>query len=250
MLHVLAIGSAVALGSLVFRNQSKTLRHKRHLKSNLNAGQTPHSEGSRDLYQNTKKKLLAIRKVLAISMGGTQERDKQFYRLTAQQGKDSSTVENLNLDRRISISIGLMGLAVVGTFGYAPLLHIAGGLTLINNLPVFQELSRNLKKGRITTELLEIVSQISLLVTGYFFLATLVCFIALLDLKLLRRTEEHSHQQLIDQFNQKPHSIWVFVDGIEVEMPLEAVRKNNFVIVNTGEVIPVDGIHSGRNCYY
>jgi len=263
MLHVvLAIGSAVALGSsLAFGRQSKTLKHKRYPKGYLNiepllnsqgsSTQTHRktrptnthnvSQGSENLYQNTKKKFLAIRKVFAISMGGTQERDEQLHRLTAQQGKYSTNAENLKLNRRLNISIGLVGLAAVGTFFYAPLLPIAGMVTLINNLPVFQELSRNLRKGRITTELLEIVSQISLLVTGYFFLATVVCSLALLDLKILRRTEEHSHKQLIDRFSQKSHSIWIFVDGTEVEIPLEAVRKNDFVVVNAGEVIPVDG---------
>lgn len=244
MLHVvLAIGSAVALGSsLAFRRQSRTLRRKRYPMGNLNAEPAPNSQGSRDLFQGAKKKFLAIRKVFAISMGGTQERDEQFQRLTAQQGKYSTNAANLKLDRRLNISIALVGLAAVGTFFYTPLLRVAGMVTLINNLPVFQELSRNLRKGRITTELLEIVSQISLLVTGYFFLATVVCSLALLDLKILRRTEEHSHKQLIDRFSQKSHSIWVFVDGTEVEIPLEAVRKNDFVVVNAGEVIPVDGM--------
>ncbi|RLA44742.1 MAG: hypothetical protein DRR42_20145, partial [Gammaproteobacteria bacterium] len=270
MLPVLAIGSAIALGSsLAFGRQSRTLRRKRYPKGYLDTESPPNSQGSstgradqadgktrsasadnerhdssqrsRDFYQGTKKKFLAIRKVFAISMGGTQDRDKQFQRLTAQRGKASVNAVNLNLDRRIKLSIGLIGLAAAGSFFYAPLLRIAGVGTLFNNLPVFQELSRNLKKGRITTELLEIVSQISLLVTGYFFLATLVCFIALLDMKLLRRTEEHSHQQLIDMFSQKPHSIWVFIDGAEIEIPLEAVRKNDLVVVNAGEVIPVDG---------
>ncbi len=243
MLHVvLAIGSAVALGSsLAFGRKTKTLRRKHYPKDSLNAEPASHSQGSHNLFQGAKKKLLIIRKVFAISMGGTQERDEQFQRLTEQRGKNSTSAANRKLDRQLNISIGLMGLAAAGTFFYAPLLRIAGAATLINNLPVLKELSRNLKKGRITTELLEVVSQISLLVTGYFFLATLVCFIALLDLKLLRRTEEHSQQQLIDQFSQKPHTIWVFVDGTEVEMPLEAVRKNDFVVVNAGEVIPVDG---------
>jgi len=31
------------------------------------------------------------------------------------------------------------------------------------------------------------------------------------------------------------------MDGAEVEIPLEAVRKNDFVVVNAGEAIPVDG---------
>ena len=241
MIHiVLAIASAAIFGS------SLTLRrnNRRQLKNPL-SGKSQNSDNENPytlhLYKDAKKKLLAVKKVFAISMGGAQERDEQLQRLSSQQGQAIANAENRMLDRRINLSMGLMGLAAAGAFFYTPLLRIAGAGTLINNVPVFRELTKNLKKRRITTELLEIVSQISLLITGYFFLATVVCFIALLDIKLLRRTEEHSHKQLIDMFSQKPHSIWVFVDGVEVEMPLESVRKNDFVVVNAGEVIPVDG---------
>lgn len=264
MFPVLAIGSAVALGSsLAFGRRFKTLRRKRYPKGYIltessstseqealskksssskarNKGQFS-SQHSGNLFRNSKKRFLAVRKVFAISMGGKQGRDEQLHRLTANRGKDIIDTEELKLNRRIKIAVGLVGIAAAGSFFYTPLLLLAGAATLFNNLPVFKELTRNLKKGRITTELLEIVSQISFLVTGYFFLTTVVCFIALLDLKLLRRTEEHSQQQLIDQFSQKSHSIWIFVDGTEVEIPLEAVRKNDFVVVNAGEAIPVDG---------
>jgi Cu2+-exporting ATPase len=271
MLQILAISSAIALGStLTFGRKSRTLKRKRfphrYIKTapqpdtqKLSTGAADKTRGknqytravkqgrsssqqSHNLYRDAKNRFHTIRKVVAISMGGTQDRDEQITRLAAQHGKGDLNATDLKLDRRINISVGLMGLAAAGSFFYSPLLRVAGVATLFNNLPVFQELSKNLRKGRITTELLEIVSQISLLVTGYYFLATFVCFVALLDLKLLRRTEEQSHKQLIDQFSQKSHTVWVFVDGAEVEMPLEAVRKNDFVVVNTGEVIPVDGI--------
>ena len=269
MLPVLAIASAVALGSsLVLGRQSKTLKRKPYSKGYLDAKFSSKSQRSsigatgqahkknqpnrtnnknqlsQDLYQSAKKikrGIFAIQKVFAISLGGTQDRDKQLHQLTAHRSKNSINTANRKLDRKINISVGLIGLAATGSFFYSPLLVIAGVGTLINSLPVFQELSKNLKKGRITTELLEIVSQISFLLTGYYFLATVVSFIALLDIKLLKRTEEHSQQQLIDKFSQKSHSIWVIIDGTEVEMSLEAVRKNDLVIVNTGETIPVDG---------
>lgn len=256
MLPVLAIASAIALGSgLAFGRQSRTLKRKPSLKNyiklspsstNNTHDDTPFSNpDSVDLSHSTKKlkrTVLAIRKVFAISFGGVQDRDKQLHRLTTQKNNHIINPIDRKLNNRINISIGLIGLAAVGSFFYAPLLMVAGVGTLINNLPVFQELSKNLKKGRITTELLEVVSQISFLVTGYFLLATIVSFIALLDIKLLKRTEENSHQQLIDRFSQKPHLIWVIVNGIEIEVPFESISKGDIVIVNTGEVIPVDGI--------
>jgi Cu2+-exporting ATPase len=271
LVEVLALGSAVALGSgLTFRRQNKSLTQKLGAKRALHQNAAPDSQphasasagrtsskgrfraganegrsarpGSRDLYQGAKKGFLALRKVFTISMGGTQTRDQHLRRLAAQNGNQGDFAAERKLDRKINLSIGLMGLAAVGTFFYAPFLRIAAAGTLYNYVPVFQELSKNLKRGRISTELLEVVSWISFLVSGYFFLATFVSFTALLNLKLLRRTEEHSHQQLIDSFSQKPHSIWVISEGAEVEIPLAAVRKQDIVVVNAGEMIPVDGI--------
>ena len=255
MLPLLAVASAVAFGSsLAFGRRSTALRKTGKSKGRFNGKLPFHKQNvstttvnknrySQGLYKDTKKKFFAIRKVFAISMGGTQDRDKHFQQLTIQHGhsKSNTNITNLRLDRKIGFSIFLMGLATVGAFVYTPLLSIAGIATLFNSLPVFQELFKNLKKGRITTELLEVVSQVSFLLTGYYFLATFVSFIALLDIKLLKRTEEHSQKLLIDRFSQKPHLIWVVAEGSEVEIPLEAVRKHDLVIVNAGETIPVDG---------
>ena len=271
IVHVLALGSAVALGSrLAFTQRPKQLRRKlsprttRDTEASADAsdasagwaarahgkGRLSNSgirdrfsiQGSRDLYEGARKGVLAFRKVVVISMGGTQDRDAQLHRLTGQQGASGLDTEDRKLNGRIQVSIGLIGIAAAGALFYAPWLRIAAAGTLINNLPVFKELTKNLRKGRVTTELLEVVSQISFLVAGYFFLATVVAFIALLDLKLLRRTELHSQQILVDGFTQKSRPVWVISDGVEVEIPLEAVRKNDLVVVNAGEVIPVDGI--------
>lgn len=262
MLHVLVLGSVIALGSnILFGRQPRNSGHKppkdsRHTKlghdssglstktQRQNSNKKTFNNSNYDLNQSKKqlrKGFFAVQKVVSISLGGIQDRDKHFNQLSSQSSKENINPKDRMLDRRIKLSVGLIGLAAVGSFFYSPLLIIAGAGTLINSLPVLQELSKNLRKGRITTELMEIVSQISFLVTGYYFLATVVSFISLLDIKLLRRTEEHSQQQLIDQFSQKSHPIWVIVDGTEVEMPLEAVRKNDLVVVNAGGVIPVDG---------
>lgn len=270
LVEVLALGSAVALGSnLAFGRQNKSLRQKlrpgnslqpkpasrstawtsqsdseAHSKSRLNVGTNQGlfaTAGSKNLYRGAKHSLLALKKVFAISMGGAQTRDQHLSRLAAQQGNQDFQLSAEKLDRKITLSMGLMGLAAVGALFYAPFLRLAGAGTLYLYIPVIQELTRNLRKGRITTELIDVVSWISFLISGYFLLATVVTFTALMNLKLIKRTEEHSHQQLIDSFHQKPHSIWVISDGAEVETPLASVRKDDVVVVNAGEMIPVDG---------
>ena len=92
-----------------------------------------------------------------------------------------------------------MGLALIGTWFVSKLLPIAAAGAFYLFYPLCQKFSQELKKGRITTELIEIISIISFLIMGYIFLATLITFLSLLNLKQLARTEEHSHQQLINK---------------------------------------------------
>jgi len=182
-------------------------------------------------------------------MSGGELRDqhiKQITRMDENHQLDASAASAVSseskLNRNIKGSIGLMGLSLIGSWFYAPLLPIAGVATLYIFTPVFKKLFENLKKGHITTELIEVVSVISLLASGFFFLATFITFTGLLCQKLLTQTEQHSHKQLINSFSQKQQSVWVVKQNSEVEIPLDAVKKQDIVVVNAGEIIPVDGI--------
>lgn len=202
---------------------------------------------TKKVYQGTKNGLLSLKKVFVISFGGSQLRDEHLSRMASSERSSSRNTFEEKLDRRIKASVAVMGVAVIGSLAYSPLLRVAGAGSLYIFFPVFKELSKNLKKGRITTELLEIISLISFLVSGYVFLAAFVSFLALLNFKLLKRTEEHSHGILVDAFAQKPHSIWVIQNGVEVKIPLSAVRNQATVVVCAGEIIPVDGtVSEGR----
>jgi Cu2+-exporting ATPase len=268
--QVFALGSTVALASgLAVRRPEKRLRQKlsplrdRHTNAAQSwgfssedragnvAGAREYRNGihwarvpvpmTQQIYQRAKNGVLALKKVLVIGFGGSQLRDQHLDQLSSGQRLSGQDTTEKKLDSRIKASVAVMGLAVVGCLAYPPLLRVAGAGSLYIFVPVFQELSKNLKRGRITTELLEIVSLISFLVSGYFFLAAFVSFLALLNFKLLKRTEEHSHDVLIDAFAQTPHSIWVIDDGVETKIPLTAVWNHATVVVHAGEMIPVDG---------
>lgn len=142
--------------------------------------------------------------------------------------------DEITVDRNIKISLGLMGLSTVGYWFFAPLLPIAAAGSLYIFHPVFKRLSVNLKKGRITTELLEAIGILSFILTNRIFLTSLIAFLGLWNLKLLARTEAHSQRQLINIFNQKQQLVWVQKSGTEIEIPLETVKEQDVVIVNTG----------------
>lgn len=189
-----------------------------------------------------KKKLQAVNKQARISPVGVEKRQQQINQIAAVGKSHLLDASEIKLNKNIKRSIGLMGLSFIGTWFYAPLLPVAGAGTLYLFTPVLKKLFRNLKNRRITTELIESVSVIGLLASGYFFLAIFTTFTSLLSLKLMARIESHSKHQLIDAFNQKQQLVWVLKDDTEVEVPLEHIQKQDIVIINAGEIIPVDGV--------
>jgi len=227
-------------GGLVFGVKNKKVRQKLQLIKPQNKSLVAKSAASK-LPNKVKTGLIAAKNVIKISMSGGGLRQQQIKQMASVDENHQLDASEKKLDRNIKGSMGLMGLSLVGTWFYAPLLPIAGVATLYIFIPVFKKLFQDLKKKQITTELIETVSVVSLLATGYFFLAIFITFTSLLCQKLLTRTEQHSHKQLINSFCQKQQSVWVMEDGSEVEVPLEEVRQQDIVVVNAGEIIPVDG---------
>ena len=60
--------------------------------------------------------------------------------------------------------------------------------------------------------------------------------------KILYKTEDRARRTLVSVFDQQPRSVWLEVDGVEVEVPLERVRAGDTVVVQAGQPIPVDGV--------
>lgn len=46
---------------------------------------------------------------------------------------------------------------------------------------------------------------------------------------------------MIDVFKQRPRSVFVLSGGVEIEVPFEDLKVGDTVVVNTGEMVPVDG---------
>ncbi len=234
LIQVIIFSSGLILGTKnkKIRRKFLSLTHKnKNLESKLSAKP-----------RNEKKLMQVLRKVIKISVGGSQVRYQQQRKISGIGGPHQLSTAEIKLNRNIKGSIGLMGLSLIGAWFYTPLLPIAGFATLIIFAPIAKKLIQNLKKGRVTTELIETVSVLGLLASGYFFLAIAITFTSLLCQKLLMRTEQYSQRQLINSYSQKQKTIWVLEKGSEVEVNLDTVKLQDIVVVNAGEIIPVDGI--------
>ena len=128
--------------------------------------------------------------------------------------------------------------------GTNPILFAASiGSLLYINTPVLKQTYHSLVKEQkfghagLTTIMFTIG-----LFTGYHFaLAVGGCFY-FLGSKLMVKARGESEAFFHDIFENRPQFGWVIKDGVEIELPLKDIYKDDIVIVKTGEVVPVDGI--------
>lgn len=59
---------------------------------------------------------------------------------------------------------------------------------------------------------------------------------------IISNAEKNSKESMVNIFAKQPNSVWLLVDGTEVETPLDKISQGDIVVVNTGDIIPVDGI--------
>jgi len=97
------------------------------------------------------------------------------------------------------------------------------------------------KEKRMSAEVLTAVMLTGALAGGFFFTVNL----GELGVVILRwlgiRTEDHSKREIIDLFGQQARTVWMVVDGVEIETPLAAVQVGDCIQVQAGQVVPVDG---------
>lgn len=168
-----------------------------------------------------------------------EERKQQQHLISSVQEQDVPAFDRQN-KRNILISSGAMGLAMMGSI--YPAFRIAGGLGVIWLMrPLFKQTWHDLKKRRLTTFVVDSVFIGGLLLSGHIILTALIALLSNLSLRLIKSTEDHSREQLVNVFGGHQQKVWVDKEGVEVEIPFEAIKVGDIVIVNAGESIPVDG---------
>jgi len=182
-------------------------------------------------------------KALSLKKSATEEINLQLvkkYQDSLKEIKSNDTEKQH--DHYFKASTASMGLAAIGTvFPQVHLLSI--GAITYTSLPVLKQAEKSLvKDGKIGHDML-FAALISLaLATGQSLALTVAIFFYHIGRKMIAKTQDHSKKMLTQLFEQQPNKVWVLKNQIEVEVPLETVSVNDIVVVNTGEVVPIDGL--------
>ncbi len=170
-------------------------------------------------------------------------RDLQFKALSITGKSPETSEEEKSVNRFLGSATANMGLGLVGLIFYPPLLLATIPYMLWFSQRNYKSAYRGIfKEHRINIAVVDAVFVTWALLSGYLFAGTVGLFLISLSMKLLATTRKHSQQSLINVFGLHSPTAWLLIDGVEIETPIERLRKGDRIVVNAGEVIAVDGI--------
>jgi heavy metal translocating P-type ATPase len=151
---------------------------------------------------------------------------------------------NKQLEHRLKTSYVSLSVSAIRQFFYlSPLVVFFNmGLYMYNSVPYMKESEKTLlKERRLSGQVIDTVLILAAIATNQYFAASIIEVIYYISDKIKAKTQDKSKDMLMNVFEQQPRNVWILKDNIEVEVPLEALHVNDIVVVNTGEVVPIDG---------
>jgi len=147
------------------------------------------------------------------------------------------------INHYLAVSGAGMGLATAGALFFPPLRVFGLSCTLYSCLPILQDTYKSLiQERRLRASVLDSIAVMGALAAQYYTVLAFSSCLYFTGRKLLLKTEDHSRKSLVSIFEQQPRSVWLWRDGVEVQVPFEEVQSGNILVVNAGEMIPADGL--------
>ncbi len=148
-----------------------------------------------------------------------------------------------HVDRYLRVAGASVVAATFGTLFFPPLKLVSGGIILYAAWPLFKSAVADIfQQRKVTVRHLDSVSVIGLIAGGYFLICSLTVTIFHASAKMMLKTEDRSRRLLADMFGEQPLTVWVIVDGREVEIPFEQLAAGATLVVRAGQTIPIDGV--------
>lgn len=146
------------------------------------------------------------------------------------------------IDLDLPINTASVALAVAARFAFPALAPISAAVFVISVIPSFKNAYDLIfKEKRLGVDVLDAIVVAACLATNQVLAGTVLGFTLSLARKLVEKTEDDSRKMLLNVFGKQPRFVWLVVDGVEVETPLEKIQLGDIIAIHTGEAVPVDG---------
>ncbi len=152
---------------------------------------------------------------------------------------DSERNKHWHYMKMSGVTMGLAGLAHLSPIFFVPML-LGFTYTAIPYLRVVENSLLNKKK--IDGYVLYGIADLMTFGLGRTMTAAFAVGLVHSAHFVISNAEKNSKDSLINIFAKQPSRVWLLQDGVEIETPLEQIKPGDLVIVNTGDLVPVDGV--------
>ena len=167
---------------------------------------------------------------------------QQLKEISSDEDQHETSKANKEVNRCLAVALTSLGLATAGALVYSPLSLLSVPGIVYTSFPVFKDAYKSLKEGKIGIDVLSSITILTCVFSGYYVIFSLAVVSYSISSKLLLKVKKESKKNVIDVFRQQPRSVWVLMDGVEVEVPFEELTVDDIVVVGAGEVLPADGV--------
>ncbi len=155
------------------------------------------------------------------------------------QQRDAFKVQN---NREILSATAGVSFATVGALFYHPLGLLSIPCILYTSRKVNQQSIDLLKQKKVSTDTLISITLVGATLSHRFFIASLISLLVRCANRLTSQITEESRAQLSSMFQQQTDFVWVLTDNVETQIPFEKLQLDDVVIIQSGEMIPADGL--------
>lgn len=172
-------------------------------------------------------------------------RRKQWKEISL-DAEELSTEEAL-ANHRFSRASVLLGSTLLCTLIYPPLTLLHIPILFVEGIPIYREALQDLfTKHRVTSTVTDAILILGFMGFSIYMPSILVMsaaggWVYAFTNRLIIKTQNHTRQNLTNLFGEQPQTVWLAQNGIELEVPFESVKEGDVIVIDAGQVIPVDG---------
>jgi Cu2+-exporting ATPase len=150
------------------------------------------------------------------------------------------------VDLHLPLCTASVPFAATAQFVAPALLPAAALVFAYTSIPTFKGARAVLvEEKRLGVDVLDAIVVIGCLGTMAIFPGTVLCWCLSFGRVLVKKTQDNSKKLLLNAFGKQPRYVWLYREGAEIQVALDRLEPLDVIVVNTGEVVPVDGIIVG-----
>lgn len=189
----------------------------------------------------TRQAITNVREVATALFGDTRQQYQQALNITytAEPGQRAEQEQRRNL----LVGAAGLGLATAGVL-VTPLFYWPSIVCTLYITRMFVKEAYHLvfHERRFNYRVIVALMTPAVLAGGFIWPAAFGTVLGLINKYLVVKTEHRAKRHVAHLFGGQVRTVWLWVDGVEVETPFDKVQRGDMVVVQAGQMIPVDGM--------